>query len=170
MKYKSILELEIWSEPTFKYTEEVISKYFKDINSIVTNDQGKVLKIDSAPDKTDIQNLEIALRGKEIAQEDFETYCKDSGLIADTKSSLAAGEFLMYYFGRPLAWVHLNENVNISLLQNIAALSRMHHLVLVEPWNLFCYLEMFPSVRHTPDQNPLGFRFWNAPPSLKHPS
>jgi hypothetical protein len=101
-----IVELELWSRPR----TSIAPQDGKAVAEACRNDTGLsqevVLGLNFVPDKSDVENLQLALAAGEVTLHEFKRYCAKQQLEPAINSTSSAAAFLAYANGQPLAWCH----------------------------------------------------------------
>ena len=128
---KHIRELEAWSIPGqllhADYSKNILQQELwkggvpKDV----------FLGISAIPDATDCENLKSAMQAGEITEDSFNEFCLAHSFPASTQSAESSAKYLEYVRGRCLAWIHLPDDADTTLLLTIVTmLGERGHLVI----------------------------------------
>lgn len=132
---RRIRELEAWSTPG----KLLSASYGKDLAQELWNlgvPREVYLGLNAIPDQTDIVNLRLAIEAGELAADDFKGFCSTHSLPPSLDSADSACGFLEYSLGRRLAWIHLPEDSEPQVLQNLIEMLRDRGHVVVDPDSL----------------------------------
>lgn len=140
-KNQRVIELEIWSRPSFNLPQEIGKQA---IGPRCTDElklpEGVVLGLSEIPDPVHALNLGMSLAAGEVSRQAFDEFCSQNGLEKNVSSIASAAKFLEYTYGRGLAWVHLPATAEgVSLGQRINAWAHSEGYCLVEPYS-HCFL------------------------------
>lgn len=88
------------------------------------------LGVSAIPDSTDCENLYSAIESGELTRDYFGTFCSAHEL-PDNLQSEESAKFLEYMWGRCLAWIHMPDDAESTLLPLIAKeLAKRGHFVI----------------------------------------
>lgn len=142
MRHKSpvVHELEIWSPPGVQPRAEMGHEIAVRCQNELVLSSEIILGLSFVPDHTDSTNLQTAIREGELSHDEFLAYCESQSLPPDANSIESACNFLAYFYGTPLAWVHLPIEVAEKHIQPLFAWVKKQGLCLVEPSDLYCFI------------------------------
>ena len=128
-----VRELEAWSVPGQllhpEYSKCVLQQELWDAG--IPRDV--FLGLSAIPDATDCENLKLSIRAGELAEDLFIEFCVAHHLPASLQSQESSAKYLEYMRGRCLAWIHLPEAANGSLLLTIVKMLRERGHVVIDP-------------------------------------
>jgi hypothetical protein len=130
---KHIRELEAWSMPG----QLLHPEYSKDTLQQELWKGGipedVFLGISAIPDPTDCKNLELAIQSGELTEDSFKAFCSAHALPNSMQSEESAARFLEYMRGRCLAWIHLPDDAELTLLPMIIKMLAERGHVVIDP-------------------------------------
>jgi hypothetical protein len=84
--------------------------------------QSVFLALNAVADETDVTNLRLDIEQGLQSADHFFAFCRAHALEPSLASAVSACAFLEERYGRRLAWVHLPEDAEPTLLQTIRSL------------------------------------------------
>lgn len=130
---KHIRELEAWSVPG-KLLHPEYSK--DDLQQELWKEgipEDVFLGISAIPDPTDCKNLELAIQSGELTEESFKEFCSAHTLPNSLQSEESSARFLEYMRGRCLAWIHLPDDAESTLLPMIIKMLAERGHIVIDP-------------------------------------
>jgi hypothetical protein len=89
------------------------------------------LGLSAISDSTDCENLYSAIESGELTRDSFGRFCSAHELPDNLQSEKSSAKFLEYMWGRCLAWIHMPEDAESTLLPLIAKeLAKRGHFVI----------------------------------------
>lgn len=138
---KQIFELEMWSRPNTCLPSGLGKDLKQTLDSILELDESIFLGLNFVPDKTDSENLLLALNNRELDLGDFHAFCKAWQLAPSTGNYESAARFLEFQYGRPLAWLHLpHDQRGLVALNKLLAWAVENGYTIQSPDLCYCLL------------------------------
>jgi hypothetical protein len=88
------------------------------------------------PDPIDCKNLRLSIQSGELSESNFKEFCAAHGLPVDLNSEESACKFLEYIHGKCIAWIHLPDDADETLLPTIVKLLKDRGHVVVDPHDM----------------------------------
>lgn len=129
---RRVRELEAWSTPG----KLLSANYGKDLAQELWNlgiPRDVYLGLDDIPDQTDIENLRLAIEAGDLAVEAFKNFCKAHSLPPSLVSAESSCKFLEYSLGRRIAWIHVPQDSDPQVLQDLISVLKDRGHVVVDP-------------------------------------
>lgn len=130
---KRIREFEAWSVPG----QLLHPEYSKDdLQQELWNEgvpKDVFLGVSEIPDPIDCENLELAIQSGGLTEESFSEFCSAHALPSSMQSAESAARFLEYKRGRCLAWIHLPEDAESTLLPIIIKMLAERGHIVIDP-------------------------------------
>lgn len=134
-----VRELEIWGYPGSIRGREACDLLIGEIAIELGLPGTVVIPYHSIPSSVDVENLSICLTERELALEEFSSFCVLRGLKVDTQDTNAANDFLNFYFGQKLGWLHLPTAYDDeSRILFISKVLKGQSCALIDPDSLSC--------------------------------
>lgn len=131
-----IRELEAWSVPG----KLLDTEYAKNVLQVELWKEGipndVFLGLSEIPDATDCERLRLYIQDGELTEDEFKVFCATNDLPLSQQSAESAAKFLEYMRGRCLAWIHLPDDAEPSLLPAIVKLLGERGHIVVDPETL----------------------------------
>lgn len=138
-----VRELEVWGYPGIRRSLEEGDFFIKEIERALYLPDNSLIPYHSIPDDTDVENLSFGFSERELLREDFVLFCNEQNLDADPTDSNSANEFLTYWYGQKLAWLHLPEKYDTDVyLAQLSAELKQRSCALIDPELLICLVQL----------------------------